>query len=429
MSTKARTGRRNPFRDAASTGSSSTSQALNTAEPVYPPPPGPPPPRSSDRGPNARASSPTSQPVLSTNSIGDISRTSDDTISSSTQEEARNSQLPPPPPYSAVPNQFAGEATVEYGPLRPYQTAPPPLLIPASAPQQSTLESWGSTETLPQVAPNAQLSSSAYGSTGSVPPPRHPSQRPHRARPSNQRPEATSDSGDGSYTSASVGVPLDNSTLPSRRRNSYSSESTAQNRYTPPPPLPGRPSPPSGPLDDGKPTASPVGGHPYLNGGRILVYPTGYECYKCNNIGYKNLDPSHPCRKCWQNYGRSYSGPYLFTDWKNPPPNYQRPLPKLTPPDRPSNQTQWIANPALPNRTEPYFSSPSNSSPADTVRPLVAVRSGPPPPGALVVRPGDPRIGGKLCMYCGGEGILPGFLFIDEETCPACQGTGRVFGR
>lgn len=68
---------------------------------------------------------------------------------------------------------------------------------------------------------------------------------------------------------------------------------------------------------------------------------------------------------------------------------------------------------------------------------------GQPPPGALVVRPGDPRIGeyyvkdymmlcvisdysgigGRLCMNCGGDGIVEcGFLFLDTETCPACNG-------
>jgi len=33
--------------------------------------------------------------------------------------------------------------------------------------------------------------------------------------------------------------------------------------------------------DDGKPTRTPVPGHPLLNDGKTLVYPSGYECNKC----------------------------------------------------------------------------------------------------------------------------------------------------
>ena len=33
--------------------------------------------------------------------------------------------------------------------------------------------------------------------------------------------------------------------------------------------------------DDGRPTRTPVPGHPLLNNGKTLVYPAGYECYKC----------------------------------------------------------------------------------------------------------------------------------------------------
>jgi len=33
--------------------------------------------------------------------------------------------------------------------------------------------------------------------------------------------------------------------------------------------------------DDGRPTRTPVPGHPLLNNGKTLVYPAGYECEKC----------------------------------------------------------------------------------------------------------------------------------------------------
>ena len=36
--------------------------------------------------------------------------------------------------------------------------------------------------------------------------------------------------------------------------------------------------------DDGKPTRTPVPGHPLLNDGKTLVYPPGYECNKCLSL-------------------------------------------------------------------------------------------------------------------------------------------------
>lgn len=50
---------------------------------------------------------------------------------------------------------------------------------------------------------------------------------------------------------------------------------------------------------------------------------------------------------------------------------------------------------------------------------------GRPPPGALVVAPGDPRIGGVLCNNCGGSGqtLGGGFLGLDYENCWRCRGT------
>ncbi|KAF8327779.1 uncharacterized protein EI90DRAFT_3220548, partial [Cantharellus anzutake] len=180
-----------------------------------------------------------------------------------------------------------------------------------------------------------------------------------------------------------------------------------------------------------KPTSTPAGGHPLLNAGRILVYPNGHECHKCHNIGYKNLDPGHPCRKCWQKYGKPYSGPYLQTDWKNPPPNYQRPLPKFTSSSQTSSQaplqsqSQWMPNPALQARNSQY--APQSFGPHPNRPTTTFMSGGQPPPGALVVGPGDPRIGGTLCSACDGEGYLRGFLFFDNETCWRCNGVGRVF--
>lgn len=35
--------------------------------------------------------------------------------------------------------------------------------------------------------------------------------------------------------------------------------------------------------DDGRPTTTPIPGHPLLNNGKVLVYPAGYECSKCTS--------------------------------------------------------------------------------------------------------------------------------------------------
>lgn len=49
-----------------------------------------------------------------------------------------------------------------------------------------------------------------------------------------------------------------------------------------------------------------------------------------------------------------------------------------------------------------------------------------PPPGALILQPGDPRIGGQLCLKCGGAGVRES-LWWGDETCSRCAGSGRVF--
>ncbi|BGP16038.1 hypothetical protein JCM10213v2_004032 [Rhodosporidiobolus nylandii] len=162
-----------------------------------------------------------------------------------------------------------------------------------------------------------------------------------------------------------------------------------------------------------EPTSTPTPGQPYLNGGKLLVYPPGAKpCWKCSNTGYKPFelitgyrgdDPNHPCRKCWQKHSRPFSGPLALAcrdaTRDTIPANYQRPLRLL--------QTPATAPP----------------------RPQVTVTNGwaPRPPGAVVVRPGDPRMGGVLCRRCGGDGLVPGFLLFDEVTCDMCQGAGRVF--
>lgn len=120
---------------------------------------------------------------------------------------------------------------------------------------------------------------------------------------------------------------------------------------------------------------------------------------------FRGDDPNHPCKNCWKKYGRPYTSAMRIA-LENPtspvPPNYQRPLRLLqTPADRP----------VAPN--------------------VIGTTSGMPyisrNPNTIVVRPGDPRIGGVLCRRCGGSGLMMGPFIFDEVNCDYCNGAGRVF--
>ena len=45
----------------------------------------------------------------------------------------------------------------------------------------------------------------------------------------------------------------------------------------------------------------------------------------------------------------------------------------------------------------------------------------------LVVKPGDPRLGGVLCGECRGTGRVS--FLLDEDLCPLCNGLGRIITR
>ncbi|KAG8221185.1 hypothetical protein J3R82DRAFT_2749 [Butyriboletus roseoflavus] len=49
-----------------------------------------------------------------------------------------------------------------------------------------------------------------------------------------------------------------------------------------------------------------------------------------------------------------------------------------------------------------------------------------PVPHAIPVSPGDPRLGGRQCMRCGGAGKRM-VMFLDMMTCEDCGGTGRIW--
>ncbi|KAH8929683.1 hypothetical protein BT69DRAFT_1276164 [Atractiella rhizophila] len=167
-----------------------------------------------------------------------------------------------------------------------------------------------------------------------------------------------------------------------------------------------------------QPSTTPIPGRPLLHNGNVLILPASYHCDKCNNTGYKAYDPNNPCRRCWDHYSRPYNHSSA------PPPGYvlQRPLPSFHSPA--SSQAQHQRPPQHPHPQPGY---PGYGSPALHQQPYPRITpSYGPPPGARVVRAGDPSLGGWLCSYCGGDGTVYGFL-LDTRTCPRCGGVGRVF--
>lgn len=293
------------------------------------------------------------------------------------------------------------------------------------------------------------------------------------------------------------------------------------------------------------PTTVPTPGQALLKNGKMLVYPHGWKgCPKCQDTGYKQGDPSHPCRKCWQDYGQPFNPLLISSSGLQGAKVLQKPLPLRSasfntgsasmpggfPPYASTHHTghagypgasQPVYSPPLQTHAPPFHAPPPQHAPAappPPARPAVnrpndsreddlnedgeappayedAVAAGPdgaappqranvdsrpqqnsfstppasnpsythsppihsypqqqpyfmpmhgppamatahgpqymaygqmPPRNALVVRPGDPRIGGRLCYKCGGDGVREDFWFGSSETCRTCGGTGRI---
>lgn len=157
-------------------------------------------------------------------------------------------------------------------------------------------------------------------------------------------------------------------------------------------------------------------------------------CAPGHNTGYQSNDPSMPCLKCWERYSSPFTGPIVYMPWNASASHdgarntYQRPLPRFTPPQRATSLGRARGYPGAASRMQMAGRSqfleplprPLLGRPPSNVR--VAQR---PPPGAAVVQPGDPRIGGRVCRQCGGTGVMTFLIF--EDTCPVCNGIGRTF--
>jgi hypothetical protein len=215
----------------------------------------------------------------------------------------------PPPEYTPAPDVWRGESTVEFGPNRAFQRAPAPLQSLSSqvtgtgdvqyvSPTPTGGFPYGS-PTPPHL--NAQATGVSTRANARPPPPRHPSLASHSLTPPSMppRPRPMSDFAADFYN-AGVG-----------ESSQAREEAQIQHTYTPPPGLPpasnfsapvpqhpevdggiarGGTSPTQSRgavgneiLDDGKPTHTPVPGHPLLKDGHILIYPAGFECHKCKS--------------------------------------------------------------------------------------------------------------------------------------------------
>ncbi|KIK67861.1 hypothetical protein GYMLUDRAFT_796932 [Collybiopsis luxurians FD-317 M1] len=342
-------------------------------------------------------------------------------------------------------------------PVVPSLSTVPPPLPPRSNPVPPPLPPRNNAS---QVSPRSEFAQDFYaagtGSSGEledphehppsryVPPPGPPpSEAPNEHPPSRYAPPP------GPPPSEAPNVhPPSRYALPPGLPPSEAPNEHPPSRYAPPPgPPPPSGSPPShatAPDDDGRPTRTPVPGHPLLNQGRILVYPSGYECEKCHNVGYKQNDPTHPCRKCWSKYAKPFTGAITYSSFKSSSTGsgktLQRPLPLLRPPqakgfqhntDYPGSYTQHRGQGQ--NQYSPPPHPPPGPFPPNPPPPNIQMipggylpnNSSQPPPGVVVYAPGDPRLGGRLCWRCDGDGIIGGFLF--EEQCSVCGGVGRTF--
>ncbi|KAI5479143.1 hypothetical protein MNV49_004003 [Pseudohyphozyma bogoriensis] len=282
----------------------------------------------------------------------------------------RPSLLAVQPAYEATPTAQAGEQSLEFGPSRPFQPPPGP-------------------------PPRHPLTQSYTGASSSS----SHSQNPHPAGPPpSNLPAPLFPFWNGAnltpqQTGFTPGTPTAPPNLPPRPGVGGPSSLGQPSQYSPPPhPPPGQSfSPPPGPPPSNgaqqsqqqqqqgyNPTTVPTPGQPLLRGGKILIYPVGHECRKCGNTGYKNNDPSHPCRNDWSKYGKPYTAAHRLAPNTSPSSNFQRPLRVFPPPQTQSPQSpppqQFHPNPGYPSR--------------------ITIMNAPPPPGpnVLVLRPGDPRM-------------------------------------
>lgn len=131
------------------------------------------------------------------------------------------------------------------------------------------------------------------------------------------------------------------------------------------------------------------------------VYPSNFHCPKCNNTGYK-LKNGKSCRSCWRRFCPknpiNYNmGPTSSSFYVSPSIGMSSPYP---PPTNNFGYGYGCGYPPAPPMSVQQQQHP------------------------LVVRPGDPRLGGVLCGECRGTGRVS--FLLDDDLCPLCNGLGRI---
>ncbi|KAJ1577041.1 hypothetical protein NDA12_004908 [Ustilago hordei] len=180
----------------------------------------------------------------------------------------------------------------------------------------------------------------------------------------------------------------------------YASPMHAPPLHVPPPPQ--------------RPPPSPAGLDAETEGARMSDVPPNYQ--DASNVAEHERLPSQ------------------YVPPAQPPPGHGPQSPPLhSPPPHPPQGGYHYGPPPVaagPPRgfVGGFGRDPGGPNPYVTFQPPASGWYGarPPPPGALVVMPGDPRIGGRLCNECGGRGLTESFWFGDE-TCLRCRGSGRIF--
>lgn len=142
--------------------------------------------------------------------------------------------------------------------------------------------------------------------------------------------------------------------------------------------------------------------------------------------GY-GYETGRPCKTCWKRYGKPYSGALRIAvtspeglgslDVQRPLPIPRPPAPRPPPPP-PMHHGYPAANYQAQHYGQ-YSGPPMMPGPAPWIQ---QAPYGMPPPGALVVRPGDPRLGGRLCGNCGGDGLVPGAFKPPQRRLTIARG-------
>ena len=220
-----------------------------------------------------------------------------------------------PPAYTPAPDTGHGESTIEYGPRQPHQPPPhpPPTSVPRPRPTNTgpIPTAWRELTGQPPIhtertawysylrqRTQSQLAQAAPSPASHLAPPR-------RSPPPSPPHGATSDFARDFYAAGAGAVPGDSQPVPGVPTyapppgpppSSYAPPPGPPSSYAPPPGPPSSYAPPPGPppsssssppspspqsAGDRQPTSVPKAGHPLLKDGKLLVYPPGYECPKC----------------------------------------------------------------------------------------------------------------------------------------------------